>query len=139
MAIVVREGTDGLRSFSFGALTIRAMPGPGHYVPRGREDPQDENLLATAIRETLEEVGSIFREAGRLLGQLATGASVARGRPVEMTIVPFILSSWLTRNCCTAMKSSKPSGCRSIRCSRGNWGTTFAVYRDAGANRPPRS
>ena len=91
VAIVVREGTDGPQ-----VLLIRRADHPGdawsgHMAfPGGREDPQDENLLATAIRETLEEVGLDLAQAGRLLGQLAPLPAIARGRPVGMTIVPFV-------------------------------------------------
>jgi 8-oxo-dGTP pyrophosphatase MutT (NUDIX family) len=91
VAIVVREGTDGPQ-----VLLIRRADHPGdawsgHMAfPGGREDPQDENLLATAIRETLEEVGLDLGQAGRLLGQLASLPAMARGRPVGMTIVPFV-------------------------------------------------
>jgi 8-oxo-dGTP pyrophosphatase MutT (NUDIX family) len=91
VAIVVREATDGPQ-----VLLIRRADHPGdawsgHMAfPGGREDPQDENLLATAIRETLEEVGLDLGQAGRLLGQLAPLPAMARGRPVGMMIVPFV-------------------------------------------------
>jgi 8-oxo-dGTP pyrophosphatase MutT (NUDIX family) len=91
VAIVVREGADGPQ-----VLLIRRADHPGdawsgHMAfPGGREDHQDEDLLATAIRETLEEVGLDLAQAGRLLGQLAPLPAIARGRPVGMTIVPFV-------------------------------------------------
>jgi 8-oxo-dGTP pyrophosphatase MutT (NUDIX family) len=91
VAIVIREGTDGPQ-----VLLIRRAEHPGdawsgHMAfPGGREDPADESLLATAIRETLEEVSLDLGQAGRLLGQLAPLPAVARGRPVGMTIVPFV-------------------------------------------------
>jgi 8-oxo-dGTP pyrophosphatase MutT (NUDIX family) len=91
VAIVIREDIDGPQ-----VLLIRRAEHPhdawsGHMAfPGGREDPEDESLLATAIRETLEELALDLREAGRLLGQLAPLAATARGRPVGMTIVPFV-------------------------------------------------
>jgi 8-oxo-dGTP pyrophosphatase MutT (NUDIX family) len=91
VAIVVRDGTNGPQ-----VLLIRRAEHPadawsGHMAfPGGRQDPEDENLIATAIRETFEEVGLDLGQAGRLLGQLAPVPAVARGRPVGMTIVPFI-------------------------------------------------
>jgi 8-oxo-dGTP pyrophosphatase MutT (NUDIX family) len=91
VAIIIREGTDGPQ-----VLLIRRAEHPadawsGHMAfPGGREDPDDENLIATAIRETFEEVALDLGQAGRLLGQLAPLPAVARGRPVGMTIVPFV-------------------------------------------------
>lgn len=38
--------------------------------PGGREQPEDESLLVTAMRETREEVGLDLRGSARLLGQL---------------------------------------------------------------------
>jgi 8-oxo-dGTP pyrophosphatase MutT (NUDIX family) len=91
VAIVIREGRDGPE-----VLIIRRAEHPGdawsgHMAfPGGREDPEDESLMATAIRETLEELALDLGQAGRLLGQLAPLPAVARGRPVGMTIVPFV-------------------------------------------------
>jgi 8-oxo-dGTP pyrophosphatase MutT (NUDIX family) len=91
VAIVVRDASDGPQ-----VLLIRRAEHPGdawsgHMAfPGGREDPGDESVLATAIRETFEELALDLRHAGRLLGQLAPLPAVARGRPVGMTIVPFV-------------------------------------------------
>jgi 8-oxo-dGTP pyrophosphatase MutT (NUDIX family) len=91
VAIVIREGTDGPE-----ILIIRRAEHPGdawsgHMAfPGGREDPEDESLMATAIRETFEELALDLGQAGRLLGQLAPLPAVALGRPVGMTIVPFV-------------------------------------------------
>jgi len=91
VAIVVREAADGPQ-----ILLIQRAEHPddawsGHMAfPGGREDPEDEGLLDTAIRETREELALDLRQAGRLLGQLAPLPAVARNRPVGMTIVPFV-------------------------------------------------
>lgn len=91
VAIVMREAADGPQ-----VLLIRRAEHPGdawsgHMAfPGGREDPADESLLATAIRETCEEIALDLGQAGRLLGQLAPLPAIARGRPVGMTIVPFV-------------------------------------------------
>ncbi len=91
VAIVIRESPDGPQ-----VLLIRRAEHPGdawsgHMAfPGGREDPGDRSLVATAIRETLEELALDLGLAGRLLGQLTPLPAVARGRPVDMTIVPFV-------------------------------------------------
>ena len=91
VAIVVRDGAEGPQ-----VLLIRRAEHPhdawsGHMAfPGGREDPDDESLLATAVRETFEELALDLRQSGRLLGQLAPLPAVALGRPVGMTIVPFV-------------------------------------------------
>jgi 8-oxo-dGTP pyrophosphatase MutT (NUDIX family) len=64
----------------------------GHVsFPGGREEPGDPDLLATAIRETREEVGVDLASA-RLLGRLAPRRAVAQGLPLPMTITPFVFA-----------------------------------------------
>jgi len=91
VAIVVGDGTDGPQVLLIRRAEHPDDPWSGHMAfPGGRQDPQDENLLATAIRETFEELSLDLRQAGRLLGQLAPLPATARGRPAGMTIVPFV-------------------------------------------------
>jgi len=92
VAIVVREGTDGPQ-----VLLIRRADHPGdawsgHMAfPGGREDPQDENLLATAIRETLEEVGLDPASQDRYPHEFSGGQrqriSIARAMVLEPSFV----------------------------------------------------
>jgi 8-oxo-dGTP pyrophosphatase MutT (NUDIX family) len=97
VAIVVRDTAEGTQVLLIRRAEHPADPWSGHMgFPGGREDPEDESPLATAIRETLEELALDLRQAGRLLGQLAPLPAVARGRPVGMTIVPFVFE--LTRD-----------------------------------------
>jgi 8-oxo-dGTP pyrophosphatase MutT (NUDIX family) len=91
VAIVVRDRADGPHVLLIRRAERQGDPWSGHMAfPGGREDPEDESLLATAMRETLEELALDLRETGQLLGQLAPLPAVARGRPVGMTIVPFV-------------------------------------------------
>jgi 8-oxo-dGTP pyrophosphatase MutT (NUDIX family) len=64
-------------------------PWSGHVaLPGGREEPEDPDLVATAMRETAEEVG-ILLERSQLLGALD---DVAPRSPVTppFTVRPFV-------------------------------------------------
>ncbi len=66
-------------------------PWSGHMaLPGGRVDPSDLSLVATAERETLEEVGLDLTREARLLGVLPHIQAVAGGRPLSMVIAPFV-------------------------------------------------
>ena len=133
VAIVVRDGTDGPQ-----VLLIRRAEHPGdawsgHMAfPGGREDPQDENLLSTAIRETFEEVGLDLVQAGRLLGQLAPLPAVARGRPVGMTIVPFVFELETDAELRYSDEVVEAVWVPIDPLLQGQLRTTFAVDRDGG-------
>ncbi len=59
-------------------------------LPGGREDRSDRDLLATAIRETEEEVGLKLAEDARLIGRLQPIPAIAHGRVMPMVIAPFV-------------------------------------------------
>ncbi len=64
----------------------------GHVsFPGGREEARDPDLLATAVRETREEVGIDLGRSARLLGRLGATRAVARG-VLPMTITPFVFT-----------------------------------------------
>jgi 8-oxo-dGTP pyrophosphatase MutT (NUDIX family) len=92
VAIIVREADEAQPEI----LLIRRAersgdPWSGHMAfPGGREEPEDESLLDTALRETREEIALDLARAGQLLGQLEALPATARGRNLGMQIVPFV-------------------------------------------------
>jgi 8-oxo-dGTP pyrophosphatase MutT (NUDIX family) len=92
VAAVLREREPGA---PLDVLLIRRAETPGdpwsgHMAfPGGRRQEGDPSLLHTAIRETREEVGL---EVQMPLGRLPDVPAIAKGRPVGLTITPFVFA-----------------------------------------------
>ena len=56
-------------------------------LPGGRHHPEDETLLRTATRETIEEVGMNVKEDAEVLGHMAPRSP---GNKPELLVVPFV-------------------------------------------------
>lgn len=66
-------------------------PWSGHMaLPGGRKDPDDVDLIHTARRETQEEVGIDLSADADLVGELDQLRAVARFRPLDLVISPFV-------------------------------------------------
>ena len=67
-------------------------PWSGHMAfPGGHADPGDRDTLATALRETQEEVGLVL-SADNLLGRLDDPPAVARGRFTGLVVIPYVFA-----------------------------------------------
>jgi 8-oxo-dGTP pyrophosphatase MutT (NUDIX family) len=59
-------------------------------LPGGRSEPDDPDLLATAIRETREEAGLDLATEAELLCRLTSIGARARGRVIDMDVTPYV-------------------------------------------------
>ena len=89
VAAIIRPGGD--------LLFIRRAdregdPWSGHMAfPGGRSAPTDRDVVHTATRETLEEVGLDLEAEGHLLGQLDELATPSRARRRSpLVVVPYV-------------------------------------------------
>ncbi len=91
VATILREGSAGPEVLLIRRADNPQDPWSGHMAfPGGREAPQDPDLIATAVRETREEVGLDLQRSAHLLGRLDVLPAVARGRRVGLVISPFV-------------------------------------------------
>ncbi len=59
-------------------------------LPGGGVEPADRDLVATAVRETREEVGRDLESSASLVGALPVRRAIARGRAQPLTVQPFV-------------------------------------------------
>jgi 8-oxo-dGTP pyrophosphatase MutT (NUDIX family) len=62
-------------------------------MPGGMAEAHDRNSRATAVRETLEEVGLDLTRHARVLGRLDDQVAIARGRPLPLAITPWVFAT----------------------------------------------
>jgi 8-oxo-dGTP pyrophosphatase MutT (NUDIX family) len=92
VALVLRDGATGGPELLFIRRAEHEKdPWSGHVgFPGGRTEPGDPDLQATAVRETFEETGLDLARDGERLGALDDVKALARGRPVDLVIAPFV-------------------------------------------------
>ena len=91
VAAIFRGGPEGAEVLLIHRAENPEDPWSGHLAfPGGRVDPEDENPLAAAVRETIEEVGLDLSRSARLIGRFSDLTAVARGRRLGLVIEPFV-------------------------------------------------
>jgi 8-oxo-dGTP pyrophosphatase MutT (NUDIX family) len=90
VALILREGHDGLELLFVRRAEHPLDPWSGQMAfPGGRREPEDADLRVTAVRETAEEIG-VDLAGAELLGALDELRAMARLRPVDLVISPFV-------------------------------------------------
>jgi 8-oxo-dGTP pyrophosphatase MutT (NUDIX family) len=91
VAIVLRAGAQGIELLFIRRAEHPLDPWSGQMAfPGGRAEPGDADLAATAVRETREEIGLDLDRAGERLGRLDEVRAMARMRPMDLAITPFV-------------------------------------------------
>ncbi|MCI4371744.1 MAG: CoA pyrophosphatase, partial [Thermoplasmata archaeon] len=88
VTVLLREGPRGLEVLLGERRRREGDPWSGQIgLPGGRHHPEDGTVLATAKRETKEEVGIDIDATAEVLGHMAPRAP---GNKPEMLVVPYV-------------------------------------------------
>jgi 8-oxo-dGTP pyrophosphatase MutT (NUDIX family) len=91
VALILRDGKAGIEILFIRRAEDPRDPWSGQMAfPGGRSEPSDDDLRATAVRETLEEIGVDLASNARFLGALDEVRAMARMRPMDLIISPFV-------------------------------------------------
>lgn len=90
VALVLREGFEGPEMLIIKRSERERDHWSGHMaLPGGRAEAEDENLLATAARETFEEVGLDLSAGGEAVARLGTVNPQSPYAP-RISVTPFV-------------------------------------------------
>jgi 8-oxo-dGTP pyrophosphatase MutT (NUDIX family) len=90
VALVLRGGLEGAEMLVIKRSEAERDHWSGHLaLPGGRAEAEDESLLATAVRETFEEVGLDLRAGGEVLARLSTVTPQSPFAP-RISVTPYV-------------------------------------------------
>ena len=91
VAMILREGAVGIEMLFIRRAEHPSDPWSGQIgFPGGRSEPGDPDMRSTAVRETAEETGIDLEEFAEYLGALDEVRAMARLRPMDLSISPFV-------------------------------------------------
>ena len=91
VALVLGDAGAGVELLLIQRATRDDDPWSGHMaLPGGRRAPDDADAVATASRETFEEVGVDLAADAEVVGRLDELRAVARHRPRDLVITPVV-------------------------------------------------
>lgn len=91
VALILRDGESGIELLFIRRAEQPLDPWSGQMAfPGGRAEPGDADLVATAVRETREEIGVDLALAAEPLGTLDEVRAMARMRPMDLSILPLV-------------------------------------------------
>ncbi len=91
VAAILHDGALGPEILLMQRAVRRGDPWSGQIsMPGGMTEKTDADAIATAVRETIEEVGVDLDRTATRLGRLDDQVAIARGRKLGMAIAPFV-------------------------------------------------
>lgn len=91
VAVILRSDGASLECLLIKRAQREGDPWSGHMAfPGGRWQADDPSPLATAIRETYEEIALPLEASAELLGRLDDQPAYAKGKRINMVIRPFV-------------------------------------------------